>query len=84
MAKAKTYSEEKKALLHRAAEVMDVNPEAVKVDLLHTVDGLDVHFKIPLAAVAHPGSDQDHPYRQAVREVMHAASALIVAGHNGR
>jgi hypothetical protein len=69
---AKTYSDEKKALLHRAADVVDANPEIVKVDLVHTEDGLDFHCKMPFVR----GADKNDPYRLAFREMMHAADAL--------
>jgi len=72
---ARTYAEEKKNLLHRAADVVDADPEALKVDLVHTVDGLDIHFKIARAA------EKSDAHRQAYKDMMHAASALLTAGH---
>jgi hypothetical protein len=72
---ARTYAEEKKELLHRAADIVDADPDALKVDLVHSTDGLDIHFKIPRAA------DKNDPHRQAYKDILHAASALITAGH---
>jgi hypothetical protein len=70
------YAEEKKTLLHRAADLVDANPEAVQVDLVHSVDGLDMHFKFGRAA------NRNDPQREArYRDLMYAASALMTGGH---
>ncbi len=70
------YAQEKKVLLHRAVELVDANPEAVEVDLVSHVDGLDMRFKF------HRSANKNDPKREAhYLDLMHAASALMTAGH---